>query len=154
MPTKRRVTEPRLSFNHLTPPARSRPASPLYCSVVDSSNLAPEQAARIVAAVRPALGYCCRLAHRMQRVGWEASDPMYVEAWRAFEALHALHVHAHYASCTPGTAGRPSEPMPDRAAPTGPPMLGNHPPAAEGQAGREKPASMPWVGKRKGKRRR
>ena len=37
-------------------------------------------------------------------------DPMYVRAWEAYRALHALRVHCHYASCQPGTAGKPAEP--------------------------------------------
>ena len=74
---------------------------------MDSSKLTQEQAQRIVAAVGPALRYCYRLAHRMQQIGWKPTDPMYVAAWKAYDALH---VHAHYASCTPGTAGRPAEP--------------------------------------------
>jgi hypothetical protein len=54
------------------------------------------------------LGYVYRLAHRMQRMGWKPDDAMYVAAWDAYYALHALHVHARYASCKPGT-GRRSE---------------------------------------------
>jgi hypothetical protein len=77
---------------------------------VDSSKLTTEQAKRIVDAIGPALGYCYRLACRMQRMGWRPDDPMYVAAWKAYDALHTLHMHAHYASCQPGTAGRPSEP--------------------------------------------
>ena len=76
---------------------------------MDASKLTPEQAKKLVAAVGPMLGYVNRLAHRMQRMGWDAGDPMYVAAWRAYDALHALHVHCHYASCQPGTAGRPPE---------------------------------------------
>lgn len=110
---------------------------------MDGSKLTPEQAKKIVAAIGPALGYVCRLAHRMQRIGWNASDPMYVEAWRSYNALHALHIHAHYASCTPGTAGRPCEPGPPAQAP---PPFTDHKPSAP-------TPSAPWVGKRKGKRR-
>ena len=56
------------------------------------------------------LGYTCRLAHRMQRMGWKADDPLYVAVWDAYYALHALSVHARHASCLPGTAGKPSGP--------------------------------------------
>lgn len=76
---------------------------------MDSTKLRPEQGERLVRAVGPMLGYVGKLAHRMQRMGWRASDPMYVAAWRAYDALHALHIHCHYASCKPGTAGRASQ---------------------------------------------
>jgi hypothetical protein len=35
---------------------------------------------------------------------------MYRAAWDAYNALHKLRVHCHYASCLPGTAGKPAEP--------------------------------------------
>jgi hypothetical protein len=41
----------------------------------------------------------------MQRMGWNASDPMYVAAWKAYDGLHALHIHAHYTNCGLGKAG-------------------------------------------------
>ena len=79
---------------------------------MDASNLTPQQGERLAEAVGPMLGYVCKLAHRMQRMGWKPDDPLYVAAWDSYHALHALHVHARYASCHPGTAGKPSEPPP------------------------------------------
>ena len=79
-----------------------------YACAMDASKLTPEQGRRLAETVGPMLGYVHRLAHWMQRVGWKPDDPLYVAAWDAHEALHALHVHARYASCKPGTAGRPS----------------------------------------------
>ena len=76
---------------------------------MDASDLTAEQAQRLAEAVTPMLGYTCRLAHRMQQVGWRADDPMYRAAWDAYHALHALAVHARYVGCRPGTAGKPSE---------------------------------------------
>ena len=112
---------------------------------MDSSQLTPEQAQRIVDAVGPALGYCCRLAHRMQRIGWKPSDPMYVAAWAAYDALHSLHIAAHYATCR-GTGGRPSEPMPPGATPSpAAPPFTTHPGIEPRKDDR------PWVGKRKRK---
>jgi len=75
---------------------------------MDASKLTPEQGQRLVNAVTPMLGYLHRLAHWMQ-ARWDASDPMYRAAWDAYNALHALRVHCHYASCAPGTAGKPPE---------------------------------------------
>jgi hypothetical protein len=76
---------------------------------VDASNLTPEQAQRVVNAVTQMLGYTHRLAHAMQRMGWNADDPLYQAAWDAYHVLHKLSVHARYASCLPGTAGKPSD---------------------------------------------
>ena len=78
---------------------------------MDASKLTPEQVQRLVNAVTPMLGYTCRLAHRMQQMSWKADDPLYRAAWDAYHALHALSVHARYASCLPGTAGKPSKPL-------------------------------------------
>ena len=73
---------------------------------MDASKLTPEQGQRLVNAVTPMLAYTYRLAHRMQAAGWDANDPMYRSAWDAYNALHSLRVHCHYASCLPGTAGK------------------------------------------------
>ena len=76
---------------------------------MDASKLTPEQGRRLAETVGPMLGYLYRLAHWMQRVGWKPDDPLYVAAWQAHDAMHRLHVLARYASCKPGTAGKPSE---------------------------------------------
>ena len=76
---------------------------------MDASKLTSEQAQRLVKTITPILGYTCRLAHWMQRMGWKSDDALYRAAWDAYHALHALSVHARYASCAPGTAGKPSE---------------------------------------------
>ena len=72
---------------------------------MDASKLTPRQGRRLTDAVAPMVGYTYKLAHWMQRVGWGPADPMYVRAWEAYEALHALRVHCHYSSCLPWTAG-------------------------------------------------
>ena len=76
---------------------------------MDSSKLTPDQGVRLADTVGPMLGYVYRLACRMQQMGWRSDDPMYVAAWDSYHALHALHVHARYASCKPGTAGKPTD---------------------------------------------
>jgi hypothetical protein len=86
---------------------------------MDASELTPEQARRILAAVEPVMGYTGRLTRRMQQVGWKPSDPPYVHALRAHDALHALRIIAHYNVCglgdagkqSPGAPGRPLEPL-------------------------------------------
>jgi hypothetical protein len=94
---------------------RSNPSRPLAWlpPLPSSTNKRVEADAgavhKLVDGVTPMLGYACRLAHRMQRMAWKASDPLYVAAWDAYHALHALCVNARYASCLPGTAGKPSE---------------------------------------------
>ena len=72
---------------------------------MDASKLTPEQAHRLVNSIAPMVGYLYRLAHAMQRMGWDPADPMYVSAWEAYNALHALRVHCHYAGCMPGGGG-------------------------------------------------
>ena len=85
------------------------PGAP-YARRVHTSKLTREQVERVQAAVRPMLGYVGRLAERMQKLGWDASDPAYKAAWAAYYELHTLNVHLQYAGCAPGTAGKRSEP--------------------------------------------
>jgi hypothetical protein len=77
---------------------------------MDASDLSPQQARRILAAVEPMMDYTGRLTRRMQEVRWKSSDPLYVHALRAHDALHALRIIAHYTVCGLGGAGRQSEP--------------------------------------------
>ena len=77
---------------------------------MDASKLTPDQGLKLADRVGPMLGYVYRLACRMQQMGWKPDDPLYVAAWESYYALHALHVHARYASCKPGSAGRPLQP--------------------------------------------
>ena len=77
---------------------------------MDASKLTPEQAQKLVNAVALMVGYMHRLTHSMQRIGWDARDPMYEAAWDAYNAVHALRVHCHYASCMPGSADKPEQP--------------------------------------------
>ena len=76
---------------------------------MDASKLTPQQGEKLAETIGPMLGYVYRLAQRMQSMGWKSDDPLYVAAWESYNALHALHVHARYASCHPGTGGKPSE---------------------------------------------
>jgi hypothetical protein len=52
------------------------------------------------------LGYLTRLSDRMQKRAWQASDPAYVAAWKAQDALHELCVRLRYQACgNPGSRG-------------------------------------------------
>ena len=53
---------------------------------MDASKLTPEQRKRLADAIAPMVGYTYKLAHWMQRIGWDPADPMYVKAWEAYEA--------------------------------------------------------------------
>ena len=75
---------------------------------MDLSSLTPQQTADLANRLAPMLGYLTRLTDRMQKRGWKSSDPAYVAAWAARDAVHELHVRVRYASCGPGTAGKPS----------------------------------------------
>jgi hypothetical protein len=77
---------------------------------MDASDLTPEQVRRILAAVEPMMGYTGRLTRRMQQIKSKPSDPLYVHALRAHDALQALRIIAHYTVCGLGSAGRQSKP--------------------------------------------
>ena len=55
------------------------------------------------------LEYFARLTERIQRLGWDATDPAYKAAWAAYHELHRLNVELHYAAMPAGTGGKPSE---------------------------------------------
>lgn len=42
----------------------------------------------------------------MERLCWDTKDPMYYRVCKAYDALHALSVECHYASCESGV-GKP-----------------------------------------------
>jgi hypothetical protein len=77
---------------------------------MDVSQLSREQAKKILAAVEPMMQYTERLTRRMQAVRWKTTDPIYVHAHRAHDALHALRILTHYAACGLSEAGKSSEP--------------------------------------------
>src|SRR5258705_31842 len=65
---------------------------------MDASDLTPEQAKRILAAVEPMMEYVGRLARRMEQVGWRHDDSLRVHTQRAYDGLHAMRILAHYAA--------------------------------------------------------
>jgi hypothetical protein len=58
---------------------------------VDSSNLTPEQAARLQQAIREQLDYLNRLCTRMQQQRWPNEDPVCRDALAARLAIQQLH---------------------------------------------------------------
>jgi len=77
---------------------------------VDASNLTPEQLAALKAQVGRVLRYLNRLRERMERRGWRLDDPAYRATFEAWNKVHSLSVHLHYASCPPGTVCNPPPP--------------------------------------------
>ena len=69
---------------------------------MDSTDLTPEQAARLRAAIARQLAYLGKLRQRMERVGFPPNDSLYRAVARAFDAMQEVHVRAHYAACTSG----------------------------------------------------
>jgi len=96
---------------------------------VRSSNLKPAQVQQLEACVGRQLAYLNRLLERMDRLGWEPSDPMYVAALQARNGVHALHVAALYAGIghgvgkEVGVTADPSPTSPSRQAPASAPPL-------------------------------
>src|SRR5688500_16597041 len=76
MRTKRRV---RSVFNR--PLAAGSRAGRAYARTVDVNDLTTEQRDQIVRALHPTAGYLTRLSERMQRKGWDPSDPVYELTW-------------------------------------------------------------------------
>jgi hypothetical protein len=77
---------------------------------MQSADLTPEQASRIVAQLRPMLAYLRRLVTRMDKRRFPSDDPLFRVALRAHDALHELHVHMHYLSRTSGAGRLPPDP--------------------------------------------
>ena len=69
----------------------------------------PWQAKALYAAIRPALGYLCRLRDRMEKRGFSPTDKLVRLTVTAYDALHALSIELHYLSCEAGV-GRQSPP--------------------------------------------
>lgn len=69
---------------------------------MDSSHIKPEQAQRLCEQIRRSLAHVGRLRRRMEVLGFPPTDPLYISASRAHDALQELHVRAHYCSCTSG----------------------------------------------------
>jgi hypothetical protein len=70
---------------------------------VDLSDLTPAEANALAERLAPMLGYMVRLTNRMQKLAWQAHDPVYRAVWEARDAMHELTVRVRYQAC--GNAG-------------------------------------------------
>ena len=69
--------------------------------------LTPEQAQRLFKLVGVRLRWLGHVRRRMELKGFEPADPLYVATCKAYDALHELHVRAHYAGCESGVGNPP-----------------------------------------------
>ena len=73
---------------------------------MDSSRLTAEQVLAMAKVVRRQLRYWGGLRRRMDEVAFTPTDPLYVTAQRAYEAVYAMSVELHYLRCARGTVGK------------------------------------------------
>ena len=67
-----------------------------------STNLKREQAEQLRRDVGRPLRYLGKPRRRMEVLGFPPSDPLYRATCDAFNSMHAMHIAAHYASCSSG----------------------------------------------------
>jgi hypothetical protein len=67
-----------------------------------------DQAKQVKAALEPGFKYVARLRARMEKT-FKPNDPLFQKTQRAYEALHALNMAWHYASCQSGVGMAPKE---------------------------------------------
>ena len=70
--------------------------------------LTTAQASKIYDALFPGTNYLYRLKHRMEKVGFERDDPVYVLACKAYDASLILRHEMHAQSVKSGM-GRPAK---------------------------------------------
>jgi hypothetical protein len=78
---------------------------------MNRDDLSKEQAETLLVTVRPMLNFLYRLVHRMDKVGFTSTDPLYGAACKAYDGVHELHILLHYE--TASGAGRPPKPKHD-----------------------------------------
>jgi len=72
---------------------------------VTSAELTPEQARRLAEQCETIQGYLVRLKTRMEQLRFRHNDGLYLDVCRAFDAMTALRMSAHYLS----TGMKPTE---------------------------------------------
>lgn len=77
-----------------------------YRGAVDSTNLKPEQIAKLTAIITRNHRFLNRLQARMERLGFTPQDPLYQATARALDGTHAMSVQLHYLSVGHGV-GKP-----------------------------------------------
>jgi hypothetical protein len=60
-----------------------------------------KQAKQVKAALEPGFKYVARLRARMEKT-FKPNDPLFLATERAYDAMHAMNVAWHYASCQSG----------------------------------------------------
>ena len=75
---------------------------------MDSSNLQPWQARKMIAALQRATGYLSRLKRRMEVTGFPPDDPLLLATVKAHRAMQDLLMELHYLSCESGVGRRPA----------------------------------------------
>jgi hypothetical protein len=67
-----------------------------------------KQAKKVKAALEPGFKYVARLLARMEKT-FAPNDPLFQKTQRAYEAMHAMKMAWHYASCQSGVGMAPKE---------------------------------------------
>jgi hypothetical protein len=67
-----------------------------------AQHLTPQQAAAFRDCIRPMLNFVGRCRRRLERLGFDQNGALFRAVAKAYDALFALHVELHYASCTSG----------------------------------------------------
>jgi hypothetical protein len=127
-------TRARLSFNDLTAPAGSRPPSSRYLRGMDARALTAGQREAIRRSLTRHRDYLAKLAARMEALAWAESDPVRVAAVKSRDAVNDVLLAL--------AAAEPAAPF-----------LSHYGPGGGAATGPTESASMPWVGRRKSRRR-
>jgi hypothetical protein len=90
-------------------PLRSAPS---YALGMNKSDINPEQAKQLADAVCRQKAFLYRLRERMEKRGFQASDPLYQKVAAAYDAVFRLWVELHYMSCGVKNPGEPVEKPP------------------------------------------
>jgi len=79
------------------------------------AHLTPQQAEAFGERIGPTVRFLFLARERMQKLGFAHDDRLYQAVVAAQDAMHALRIHLHYASCERGVGEPPTKP-PDQQA--------------------------------------
>ena len=74
------------------------------------ARLTPKQAEAFGERIGPTVGFLFRARERMQKLGFAHDDRLYQAVVKAQDAMYALRIHLHYASCERGVGEPPAKP--------------------------------------------
>jgi hypothetical protein len=74
---------------------------------MDRDTIERWQAAKVNKVLYPKRNYLLRFKERMQKAGFQPSDPLFLLVEKAYDAMRRLHVDTHHLSCS--GVGRPSQ---------------------------------------------